>query len=739
MKRKTGMHLRMLAACLAALVLSAGLGGMLSPRAGAAEYSVTLLDGGEGQANDADKTTVYPVSALADSGWTIADVTVNGDTYKDADGNFYSPAHVSTTVILARTSIWLPTAYINVVSSTGAGSVSQVELPTYTGGATQMVCAPVDVPTGGITLSVTSEFKEADAAPVDGAATVTEDGVQTTYVLCGGYYRARNDGTVIQLSFTSSPYFTVTRLYDETSTPTNTYWALKRAEGVDTSAESFRLTLNTASYQFPSSGDELSKLVTSYKINDTELLTQDSGIEFGDNQLFISVPGAYMENGDITITITLDTSLITPINSGGNDSGGGGDSEPAQTEIRVENELDQPDIRSDTTLWPVGTIESGGISTTVISDAELQALLDLAAKHAADTRNLDGSGLKEGIICIEDKSAASKNSDYILSLKDTQFEKLAQADWDRLTMQTPAGSFSLYPGTIQQAAELAGAGSGVQLELERTDDEGRPGLNATLRVDSSEVTVLDETYGVRLFVPYTPAADEDVNALVIEYIHADGTKELVTECSYDKDLGGIVFFTCHLSKFGVTYRPATFSDVGPKQWANPYVTFLVSRGVLKGTSGSAFHPDAAATRGAFLAVLTRALSAAKLPSEPVQTYSDVAANSYIGKAANWLYFNNLAKEITSASTLRPEAAITREEAALLVNNAARGMGLRVRSRGLDTAYTDGGQIADYAKQAVTRLRAAGILEMPQNQKFNPKATLNRGEMAQLIATLLGGL
>ena len=48
-------------------------------------------------------------------------------------------------------------------------------------------------------------------------------------------------------------------------------------------------------------------------------------------------------------------------------------------------------------------------------------------------------------------------------------------------------------------------------------------------------------------------------------------------------------------------------------------------------------------------------------------------------------------------------------------------------------------MADYARQSVIRLRAAGVLEMTQNYKFNPDATLNRGEMAQIVASLLSNL
>lgn len=417
------------------------------------------------------------------------------------------------------------------------------------------------------------------------------------------------------------------------------------------------------------------------------------------------------------------------------------DDPPAPSpQIRVENQLDQKDIRSDTTLWPVGTTERDGVSTTTVSDKELDALLELARKHAEDTEHIEGDGLKEGIILIENLSADSKNNTYILELSGKQFETLTAESWDRLTVQTPAGSFSLYPDAMMQTGEEIQSDSDpVRVTLNRLDYEGRPGVDATLTVDKTKVSYFETPYGVRIVVPYTPKEEEDVNAIVVDYIHDDGTVERVTECRYDPEAKGVVFFTTHLSKFGVTYRPAVFEDVKPDHWANPYVTFLASRNVVSGYSGGKFRPDDTATRGEFIALVTKALSATKLPKKPIQVYADVGANSYVASAANWIYFNNLDAFMTDGSRLRPNEPIARQDVAALLNNIASGVGLRIRSKGLDTGYTDADQIPSYAKKAVTRLTAAGVLEMTPNYKFNPKTTINRGELAKIAAELLGNL
>ena len=415
-------------------------------------------------------------------------------------------------------------------------------------------------------------------------------------------------------------------------------------------------------------------------------------------------------------------------------SGGGGSSGGSKEEIRVENQLNQEGASSDTKLWPNGTKEQNGVSTTTVTDKELEALINLAQQHIEDIKELDGDGYKEGIIVIEDLRPNSNIHTYILKLTESQFERISEEEWDRFTVQTPAGSLSLYGNTIREVAGLEGA---VDFTIARLEYEGRPGADVTLTVDGKPVTTFSEVYGIRAFVPYVPAQEEDVNALLMDYIHEDGTVERVTESFYDETAGGVYVFTDHLSKFGVAYRPAVYTDVGADHWASPYVTFLAARGLLD--TGSTFRPDDKATRGELLELLAEALSAANLPSRAVQVYSDVPTSSSLARAASWAYYNNLTSSIADGGRLRPNEAITREDMAALVGNVASGVGLRLRSKGLDTGYTDLGDVASYARASVTRLRSAGILEMPDNYKFSPKATLNRGEMAQIVATLLSSL
>ena len=418
--------------------------------------------------------------------------------------------------------------------------------------------------------------------------------------------------------------------------------------------------------------------------------------------------------------------------------GSGGSSGGATEEIRVDNQLNLPGNSSDTILWPLDTTEKNGTSTTTIRDEELQALIDLAQKHEADAENLDGDGFKEGIILIEDLKATSKNNTYILNITEKQFDILVAEDWDRLTVATPAGNFGLYGSALEELENRTDKGD-VSFQLDRLTHAGRPGLDATLLVDGKAVTEFEEPYGIQLMVPYTPASGEDVNAVAVDYLPENGEPVPVTECYYDENKEGVVLHSSHLSKFGVVYRPATFTDVTASHWANPYVTFLTARGILTVSDGSAFRPDDAVTRGETLELFARALSAAKLPANPVQVYSDIPTSSSVAKAASWAYYNNLSGSIANGSSYRPNESITREDMAALLGDISTGVGLRLRSKGLDTGYNDMNEIAGYAQNSVKRLRAVGILEMPSSYRFYPDSTLTRGELAQILALLLSNI
>ncbi len=402
--------------------------------------------------------------------------------------------------------------------------------------------------------------------------------------------------------------------------------------------------------------------------------------------------------------------------------------------IRLENELDEGNISSDTILWPGTTVIEDGVSITTVTQEELDAMLELAKRKGEEAEKLEGDVLKEGIIVLEGDT--TQITAYQLLLTGPQFQQLTDGGFDRFTVAAPVGELSLYHETMEQADGENDQRGLVRMTLKGQTHEGRNAVDATLSVAGVPITDIEEPYGARVLIPYQPETKEDTNALVAVYLPEHGAPVYLSESVYDGERGGLVLHVGHLSKFGVSYRPTVFTDVSADHWASPYITYLTSREVVLGDQSGKFHPDSAITRGEMVVLVVNALSEASLPDQLLQVYSDVPARSYLSRESNWLYYNNLDKGLTSAGKLRPYEQMTREDLAVLLDNVAQGIGLRIRSRGLDTEYTDAADIASYAKQAVTRLRAAGILDMASNYKYNPKATITRAEVAKIMAMLL---
>ncbi len=91
-------------------------------------------------------------------------------------------------------------------------------------------------------------------------------------------------------------------------------------------------------------------------------------------------------------------------------------------------------------------------------------------------------------------------------------------------------------------------------------------------------------------VPYTPAAGENVNAIVVYYINASSELVTVPNCVYDAKTGTVTFATTHFSTYAIGYNAVSFSNVSDSAWYADYVAYLAARGIVEGNNG-AFSPD----------------------------------------------------------------------------------------------------------------------------------------------------
>ena len=163
---------------------------------------------------------------------------------------------------------------------------------------------------------------------------------------------------------------------------------------------------------------------------------------------------------------------------------------------------------------------------------------------------------------------------------------------------------------------------------------------------------------------------------------------------------------------------------------------LASLGIINGMGDGTFAPDATMTRAQFAAIVTRSLN---IEAAAGTKFTDVPASKwyagYIGAANSKGIVNG-----RSATTFDPEGLITRQEAAVMVTNAAKYCMMKTE---LDEAtvrdtlaqFGDYITIADWAKNAMAFCYKEGIYD-ESDLNTNPKTYIHRGEIAQMLYNML---
>ena len=155
----------------------------------------------------------------------------------------------------------------------------------------------------------------------------------------------------------------------------------------------------------------------------------------------------------------------------------------------------------------------------------------------------------------------------------------------------------------------------------------------------------------------------------------------------------------------------SFKDVPQNSWFAGAVQYVMSSGLMNGTSTTAFSPSANMSRGMLMTVLARYVGE-----------STDGGTVWYEKGMNWAK----SKGVSDGSA--PNRNITREQlAAMLYRYAGEPDGAADLS-----AYTDAGSVSAYAEKAVQWCVKNGILTGKTSSTLAPKATATRAECAAML-------
>ena len=436
-----------------------------------------------------------------------------------------------------------------------------------------------------------------------------------------------------------------------------------------------------------------------------------------------------------TLTVSKQSSSDGGSSSGGSGSGGGSSSGGSNGSGSNDN-TNQPEAPVTGETKPIQPDKNGNAA---VDNSSVQSAIDKAKQDAKK----NGTAENRIAVTVPITSAARQTS-FNVTIKAQTLDLLVKENVRQFTVATDyLVSVTIGLDTLKQL-DTASAGGDIILRADKVDalrsTEAKATIGTRPAYDLSLVylsggketpiaNLNGHTISVRL--PYTPAKSEQTGNLYAVYVDDAGKVEWITKSSYNASLKAVVFETGHFSVYGVGYKtfvPA-FTDI-TGHWAADNILFAASRGLLSGTSDTTFSPDTGMTRGMFVTALGR-LAGINPDSYQTGKFTDVKADAYYAPYVNWAAQTGIVEGVT-ATTFAPDTNINREQMAVIMKNYAAKLGYDLPQTLKAVTFADNTQISSWAKDAVKSMQQAGILAGKNENKFDPKGTATRAEVATVL-------
>ena len=440
-----------------------------------------------------------------------------------------------------------------------------------------------------------------------------------------------------------------------------------------------------------------------------------------------------------TLTVSKQSSSDGGSSSGGSGSGGGSSSGDSDDSDNNDN-TNQPEYKPQAPVTgetkPIQPDKNGN---TAVDNSSVQSAIDKAKQDAKK----NGTAENRIAVTVPITSAARQTS-FNVTIKAQTLDLLVKENVRQFTVATDhLVSVNIGLDTLKQL-DTASAGGDIILRADKVDalrsTEAKATIGTRPAYDLSLVCLSGgketpianlngHTISVRL--PYTPAKGEQTGNLYAVYVDDAGKVEWITKSSYNASLKAVVFETGHFSVYGVGYKnPApAFTDI-TGHWAADNILFAASRGLLSGTSDTTFSPGTGMTRGMFVTALGR-LAGINPDSYKTGKFTDVKADAYYAPYVNWAAQTGIVTGVT-ATTFAPDTNINREQMAVIMKNYAAKLGYDLPQTLKAVTFADNANISSWAKDAVRAMQQAGILAGKNGNKFDPKGTATRAEVATVL-------
>lgn len=185
----------------------------------------------------------------------------------------------------------------------------------------------------------------------------------------------------------------------------------------------------------------------------------------------------------------------------------------------------------------------------------------------------------------------------------------------------------------------------------------------------------------------------------------------------------------------ITFTPADgvwrcpFRDVTEGAWYYDAVRYVTENGLFQGTSADRFSPDGSMTRAMLAAVLWRLEGQPAAQDAP--SFTDAVSGAWYEKAIAWAASEQIMQGV-GAGRFAPDARLTREQIAAVLYRYAGWLGHETAAEGTLSAFSDGGEVASWARDAFIWASETGLVTGKNGGRLDPKGSAKRAEVAAIL-------
>ncbi|MBE6997660.1 MAG: DUF4430 domain-containing protein, partial [Ruminococcaceae bacterium] len=367
--------------------------------------------------------------------------------------------------------------------------------------------------------------------------------------------------------------------------------------------------------------------------------------------------------------------------------------------------------------------ETGVTVTVTFKEKEKTGSVEIAeGEITAKPEVADGAAKAE--LTAENVAEALKDADKAEALTvkvETEDAKSVEVTLPTEAVKTVADA--------DKALNVETENGAVKLDADTLKSAADKDLAVVVKANADGSTTFDMTAGGETvdaeFKVELPA--EDGQVLVI--VHEDGTEELVKKSVVEDGKAYAEIPAGATVK--VIDNDKEFVDVADNAWYAEAVEFASSHDLFKGVGDDKFAPAAPMTRAMLATVLYRLEDAVATGTNP---FDDVADGTWYTDAVTWA--NEEGIVMGTGKGFEPNANITREQIATMLYRYAKYLGLDVSGSAALDQFSDGGETASWAQDAMQWAVSAGLFRGDDNGELNPKGDATRAEVATLLMRMV---